>query len=79
MKQANFSIEGMHCEACARTVRGLLETEPGVKQAEVSFDTAKARVLFDPEAVSETRLKTKIAAAGYRIVGFAENPEQARR
>lgn len=72
MNQVTFNIEGMRCEACARTVRALLETEPGVKSAEVSFDPGTARVLFDPNAVSEARLKSRIEKPGYRVVGHAK-------
>lgn len=34
---ATLSIEGMHCNACAQRVKGLLEREVGVHIADVSF------------------------------------------
>ena len=69
MKTATFTIEGMHCEACARTVKALLETEPGVKNAEVAFEASTARILFDPNIVGEDRLVAKIEKPGYRVTG----------
>jgi copper chaperone CopZ len=33
MKDANFRIEGMHYEGCAKTIAALLEAEPGVQRA----------------------------------------------
>ncbi len=74
MNQVTFNIEGMHCEACARTIRALLETEPGVKSVDVSFDPGTARILFDPNAVNEARLKSRIEKPGYRVVDRAERP-----
>lgn len=68
MKTATFSIDGMHCEGCAETVRTLLSKEPGVKAVEVSHDPGRARVLFDPAANTAAQLATVIERPGYRIV-----------
>lgn len=40
MKTANFKIDGIRCEGCARTVAALVSTEPGVRKATVSFEQA---------------------------------------
>ncbi|MBI1330936.1 MAG: MerR family DNA-binding protein [Alphaproteobacteria bacterium] len=76
MKTITFAIEGMHCEACARTVRALLQTEPGVKGVGVSFARKNARILIDPETAREAALRDKIAKAGYRVL--AEPHDQAK-
>lgn len=68
MKTVTFTIEGMHCEACASTIRALLQTEPGVTGVDVSFARKKARVLFDPEIAREAAFRDKIAKAGYRAL-----------
>ena len=31
MKTAIFKIEGMNCDACANTIKSLVEKEPGVR------------------------------------------------
>ena len=64
MKTAIFKIDGMHCDGCARTVEALVSAEPGVRKASVSFKEREARVLFDPNAVSEDRLVATIQQAG---------------
>lgn len=69
MKSAIFEIDGMHCEGCARTVAALISNQPGVQKAAVSFETREARILFDPQSVSEDRLSTAIRQAGYTVVG----------
>lgn len=67
MKTVLLRIEGMHCDGCARTVESLVSTEPGVRKAAVSFKSRRARILFDPQSVSEDQLKAVIRQAGYSI------------
>ena len=84
MKTAIFKIEGMNCDACANTIKDLVEKEPGVRIASVSFAERQARVLFDPGATSEDRLVEVIQKPGFRVValkgsteGLARMPVQA--
>lgn len=69
MKSTIFRIEGMHCEGCARTVAAVISNQPGVQKAAVSFEAREARILFDPQNVSEDRLTAAIRQAGYTVVG----------
>ena len=69
MKTATFNIEGMRCSACATTIKTLVEMEPGVRMAAVSFDAAEARILYDPRAIDEDHLVATIQKPGYRVVG----------
>lgn len=64
-----FQISGMHCDGCAETVRALLEHEPGVKAADVSFAAGQARVLHDPAAAPAERLAELIRRPGFQVVG----------
>src|SRR5438445_11816933 len=56
VKTTIFKIEGMSCDACASTIRSIIEKEPGVRMASVSFSDRLARVLYDPQAGAEDRL-----------------------
>jgi copper chaperone len=69
VKTATFRIEGMHCDGCASTVKTLVEKEPGVKAAAVSFEDGEARILYDPQATDEDRLAAAIRKPGYRVAG----------
>lgn len=69
MKTTTFKIEGMHCDGCALTVKTLVEKEPGVKAATVSFKDSEARVLYDPQATNDDRLAATIERPGYRVAG----------
>ena len=66
MKTLVATIEGMHCEGCAETIRALLKMEPGVQTSAVSFKERNARILFDPSATSEGRLIATIERGGYK-------------
>jgi copper chaperone CopZ len=68
MKTAIFKIEGMNCDACANTIKSLVEKEAGVRMASVSFSERQARVLYDPQSVQEDRLVDTIQKPGFRVV-----------
>lgn len=67
MNTINLTIDGMHCDSCAETIKGLLDAEPGVKQSAVAYKDRKARILFDPAATSADRLAAVIKRAGFRV------------
>ena len=67
MKTATFKIEGMHCDGCASTIKALVEREPGVRTAAVSFKSGEARILYDPATVSEDRLGAAVEKPGFRV------------
>jgi copper chaperone CopZ len=69
MKTTIFKIEGMNCDGCAETIQTLIEKEPGVRMASVSFDEGAARILYDPQSVKESRLIDLIQKPGFRVVG----------
>ncbi len=69
MKTAIFKIEGMNCDGCANTIKTLIEKEPGVRMASVSFSDRQACVLYDPQSVEEEHLVDTIQKPGFRVVG----------
>ena len=71
MKTLVATIEGMHCDGCAETIKGLLAVQDGVKSSTVSFKEGSARVLYDPAAVDEARLVTAIEKGGYKVTSTA--------
>lgn len=60
-----LSVEGMHCDGCARTIEALLGRIPGVRKAEASFEEHRARVLHDEGAVREADLLAAVAKGGF--------------
>lgn len=67
MKSVDLTVEGMHCEGCAKTVEALLKSEPGVKSATISYAKGLARVVFDPQSVDLSALVKAVERAGYRV------------
>jgi len=78
MKTTIFRIEGMNCDACANSIKSLVEKEPGVRMASVSFSERLARVLYDPRAVQEDHLVDVIQQPGFRVVSREAASESAR-
>ena len=70
MKTATFTIEGMHCDGCASTIKTLLDRQPSEQMATVSFAERQARVLYDPNAIDEDRLVAAIEKPGFRVAGL---------
>jgi copper chaperone CopZ len=69
MKSVSLKIEGMHCGGCAETITSLVKEQPGVHAVSVSFDQGRARVLYDPSALSEDQLVSVVQQPGFRVVG----------
>ena len=69
MKTATFKIEGMNCDHCANTIKALVEKQPGVQMATVSFDESQARILYDPKSIGEDSLVDVVQEPGFRVVG----------
>jgi len=71
MKTLVVTIEGMHCDGCAETIKALLAVEAGVKASTVSFKDGRARVLYDPAVVDKKRLVAAIEKGGYKVASTA--------
>jgi len=78
MKTIILKIEGMSCDGCANTIKGLVEKEPGVRMASISFADRQARILFDPQAVQENRLVDVIERAEFRVISRETADESLR-
>lgn len=67
MNSAIFKIDGMHCDGCAERIKTVVEKEPGVRAAAVSFPAGDARVTYNPHAVTEEWLAGIIERAGFTV------------
>lgn len=68
MKSVTLKVEGMSCNGCAERIRSMVAAQLGVQTAVVSFDEGQARILYDPQAVDETRLVDAVQKLGFRVV-----------
>lgn len=69
MQTITLTVEGMRCGACAEKIRGLVSAIPGVRGALVSLEESTARILYEPDLITEGGLAKAIERAGYRVVG----------
>ena len=63
--EVTIRVQGMSCGGCVRNVTGVLKALPGVIDAEVSLDSAQARVSYDPASVSVEQMREAIEEAGF--------------
>jgi copper chaperone len=65
MEQIIFKIGGMTCGGCVRSVKNILESQPGVAAAEVSLGQGQARVRFDPSRSTAEQLRAAVEDGGF--------------
>jgi Cu+-exporting ATPase len=63
----DFSVLGMTCGNCARTVERTLASTPGVTQASVDLQAASARVEYDVDLVKPEVLANAVRDLGYEV------------
>ncbi len=62
-----FSVKGMTCENCAKTVEGKLKHLDGIKDASVSYVLGQAMIEFNPEIIAPTAIKKVFTSSGYTV------------
>lgn len=55
----------MHCGGCENAVRRILRLTDGVLRVEADHRRSEVRVQFDPERVTEARLRDQLREAGF--------------
>ena len=60
-------IRGMTCTNCSRGVQRKLASTPGVTQANVDLEAARATVEFDDSVVQPEKLAAAIRSLGYEV------------
>lgn len=59
-------IPSMDCAACAVNIQSVLKKQPGVQQAQVSFDTKEAVVQYDATKISPQKIIAAIDQTGFK-------------
>lgn len=60
-----FSVSGMHCGGCVKSVTGAVSRVPGVRNVEVSLENNAAKVEFDGALVTPEAIVAAIEGAGF--------------
>src|SRR5262245_32526023 len=75
--RVDLPIEGMTCAACATRIgRGLAKLD-GVERADVNLASARATIVYDPDAVDEPAFRRTIEGLGYGVAEAGTDPELA--
>jgi Cd2+/Zn2+-exporting ATPase len=67
LKTQFLQVDGMDCGSCAKTIEASLQQLRGVMEASVSFTTAKVKVFYDSDIVSEAEIVNRITDLGYTV------------
>lgn len=70
---SEFSIKGMHCDSCVKTLRKAIGSVAGVKDVNIDLNTGKAKVEYDPENTNMNAITSAVETNGYKAV-FGESP-----
>jgi copper chaperone CopZ len=62
-----MQVKGMTCGNCARSVERRLSALPGVTQATVDLENARARVEYDESLVKPETLANTVRQLGYEV------------
>lgn len=67
--KVTYVITGLHCPPCTRTVASSLERIPGVKGANVDWNSKSAKLTLDESVISAQKLAQSIAATPHMMGG----------
>ena len=68
--EINLIIEGIHCSACVWLNEKVLHKLEGVIEADINFTTNKAKVVYDSDEVSLSKIFETIASIGYKAYPY---------
>ncbi len=63
MENTEIKVGGMSCQGCVKNITGVLTALAGVALAEVSLETERANVTFDPAVIARQNLLDAIEDA----------------
>ncbi|TKB28070.1 copper-translocating P-type ATPase [Desulfopila sp. IMCC35006] len=59
------NIKGMHCAACSARIERVVGNLGGVTECSVNLATEKAKIVYDPVAITSTAIQEAIAGLGF--------------
>lgn len=66
--QAAYTVQGMTCASCVRTIETAVRKLPGIQQADVNLATERLRITADPAKVQPRDVYKAVSDAGYKLV-----------
>lgn len=72
-KKENFPVTGLGCAGCAARVSKILNSQPGVIEANVNFASSTAQIEYDTEKCSLSAIRAAVQEGGYDILTESED------
>jgi copper chaperone len=69
MTTSTYTVVGMTCEHCVRSVSEEVGAIPGVSDLSVDLATGSLSVTTDTEPVADAAVRDAVAEAGYSLAG----------
>ncbi len=64
---AEFTLAGVDCPDCARSLAEQIRSLSGVHDSEIDFGSSRLRIAYDPAVVAERDLSAAVVKAGYAV------------
>ncbi len=75
MENFEANIKGMHCAACSSRIERVVGNLDGVSRCSVNLATEKAKIAYDPLAITSTAIQEAIAGLGFSAEIATEDDE----
>lgn len=69
-----LAVQGMTCDGCAAHIKETLQAMEGVENADVTFESRKAVVTFQPDKVNPDNLTKAVVEIGYEATPLTRQP-----
>jgi copper ion binding protein len=76
-KKESYSVEGMTCAGCERTVSKVVGNIEGVSSSSADLNASTVTVEYDPSKVTIDKIREAVNRVGYKFVG--ERPSNGQR
>ncbi|QNF33534.1 copper-translocating P-type ATPase [Adhaeribacter swui] len=76
---ATYPVDGMTCAACAASVESMLQAQPGVVSAAVSYANRSVAVSIEPGKTNFTQLQKAVRQIGYDLLANPETAEELEK
>jgi copper chaperone CopZ len=73
-----IAVQGMTCDACAVSVQRALTKTPGVKSADVTYESGEAVVIYDPSVTGVGAIRDAIDGTGFKAGDVTEPTGRAK-
>lgn len=79
INQITYEVEGMTCDGCEHHIEGDLNEIEGIVFSDANYSQGTAIVRYDPEKVTEDKIKEVINGTGYTVTGKTNTNETASK